>query len=87
MISIDRFGFGALLCRRAKKVNKENFVKNRDFQGFLTLKPGKYGVYISIRLPPTPGGGPPPKKSDWKPVWDEKKIVTENTGKISAGAD
>ena len=53
----------------------------------MTLKPGKNGVYISIRLPPTPGGGPPPKKSDWKPVWDEKKIVTENTGKISAGAD
>ena len=56
---------------------------NRDFQGVLTLKSGKYGVYISIRPHPPrhPGAVPRLKKVTRSRTETKENLSQKNTGK------
>jgi hypothetical protein len=59
-------------------------LENSDFYGLQPQNQVKNGVNNSIKLPPTPGGGPPPKISDRRLKFDNQRIVSESPGNSSA---
>ena len=68
-------------------------MENSDFYGLQPRNQVKNGENNSIKLPPTPGGGPPPKISDRRLKFDNQRIVSESpgnsiadTGRLAAAA-